>query len=170
MSFTKQSQPNNIVEIAMGELGFTTAEKNVLQTFVGSCVAICIYDPQAKIAGMAHVMLPKNNTSVPNPKPEGKFADIAIKILLEKLIANGAKQNRLRAKMAGGANIFQNENKKTIFNIGLRNVDTIRTILTEKKILVISEDVGSTVGRWITFDVNSSELAVKERTKGVKII
>lgn len=170
MSFTKQTQSNNIVEIAMGELGFTTAEKNILQTFVGSCVAICIYDSQAKIAGMAHVMLPKNNTSDPNPKPEGKFADIAIKILLEKLVVNGAKPSRLKAKMAGGANVFQNENKKTTFNIGLRNVDTIRSILAEKKIMIISEDVGSTAGRWITFDANSSKLAVKERTKGVKII
>lgn len=91
MSFTKQAQVNNVVEIAMGGLGITSPEKNILQTFVGSCVAICIYDPQAKIAGMAHVMLPKNNTSNPAPKPEGKFADVALKTLLEQLVANGAK-------------------------------------------------------------------------------
>lgn len=170
MSFTKQAQINNIVEIAMGGLGFTTPEKNILQTFVGSCVAICIYDPDAKTAGMAHVMLPKNNTSNPTPKPEGKFVDVALKILLERLVTNGAKMNRLKAKMAGGANVFQNENRQTIFNIGLRNVDTIRSTLAEKKIPIVSEDVGSTKGRWIIFNVNSSEMKVRERTKGVKII
>jgi chemotaxis protein CheD len=170
LSFTKQAQVNNIIEIAMGGLGITSPEKNILQTFVGSCVAICIYDPQAKIAGMAHVMLPKNNSSDPNPKPEGKFADVALKTLLERLIANGAKLNRLKAKMAGGANVFQNEGKQTIFNIGLRNVDTIRSTLAEKNIPIVSEDVGANNGRWVIFDIKSSEMQVKERTKGVKII
>ena len=170
MSFTKQAQTNNTVEIAMGNIGFTSPEKNLLQTFVGSCVAICIYDSQAKVAGMAHVMLPKNNTSDQTPKPEGKFADVALRIMIERLITTGAKPNRLKAKMAGGANVFQNENKKTVFNIGLRNADTIRTTLEEKKIPLVSEDVGSTAGRWVSFDVNSSELTVKERTKGVRVI
>lgn len=170
MSFTKQTQITNIVEIAMGGLEITTTEKNILQTFVGSCVAICVYDPQAKIAGMAHVMLPKNNSSDHYPKPEGKFADVALKILLERLVANGAKTNRLKAKMAGGANVFQNEGKQTIFNIGLRNVDTIRATLAEKKIPIVSEDVGANNGRWVIFDVNSSEMKIKERTKGEKVI
>ncbi len=154
----------------MGGLEITTTEKNILQTFVGSCVAICVYDPQAKIAGMAHVMLPKNNSSDHYPKPEGKFADVALKILLERLVANGAKTNRLKAKMAGGANVFQNEGKQTIFNIGLRNVDTIRATLAEKKIPIVSEDVGANNGRWVIFDVNSSEMKIKERTKGEKVI
>ena len=85
MSFTKNVQETNTVEISMGGLGFTTPDKTILQTFVGSCVAICVFDKVAKTAGMAHVMLPKNNTSDPVPKPEGKFADVALEILLEKL-------------------------------------------------------------------------------------
>lgn len=154
----------------MGGIGFTSPEKPVLQTFVGSCVAICVYDAQAKVAGMAHVMLPKNNTSDPNPKPDGKFADVAIQTMVDKLVANGAKANRLQAKMAGGANVFQNENKKSVFNIGLRNVDAIKNMLTEKKILLVSEDVGSSSGRFVVFNAKSSELTVKERTRGVRII
>ncbi len=55
---------------------------------------------------MAHIMLPKNNTNDPNPKPEAKFADVAIKIMLDRLKISNAKINRLKAKMAGGANIF----------------------------------------------------------------
>ncbi|HET8719407.1 MAG TPA: chemotaxis protein CheD, partial [Candidatus Nitrosotenuis sp.] len=125
---------------------------------------------QAKVAGMAHVMLPKNNTSDPNPKPDGKFADVAIQIMVDKLVANGAKTNRLQAKMAGGANVFQNENKKSVFNIGLRNVDSIKSMLTEKKIPLVSEDVGSSSGRFVVFNAKSSELTVKERTRGVRVI
>src|SRR5574338_868119 len=167
MSFTKQVSSRGTVEIPMGGLGFTTQDKTLLQTFVGSCVAICIYDPVAKVAGMAHVMLPKNNTSDPLPKPEGKFADVAIRVLLEKLATDGAKQNRLKAKMAGGASVFQNEGKQNTFNIGLRNVDTIKTTLAEKKIPILAEDVGANSGRWVIFDANSVIMTIKDRTKGV---
>jgi chemotaxis protein CheD len=171
MSFTKQTRTNqNIVEIPMGGLGFTTPEKTVLQTFVGSCVAICLYDPSAKIAAMAHIMLPKNNTGVPNPKPEAKFADVAIKIMIDNLQTGNAKINRLKAKMAGGANIFQNEGKSNVFNIGIRNADAIKSLLGEKKIPIVAQDIGSTSGRWIIFDMNSLEMKIKDRTRGVTVI
>ncbi|WP_081781861.1 chemotaxis protein CheD [Candidatus Nitrosotenuis chungbukensis] len=171
MSFTKQTHTNhNTIEIPMGGLGLTTPEKTSLQTFVGSCIAICLYDPSVKIAAMAHIMLPKNNTNDPNPKPEAKFADVAIKIMLDKMQANGAKLNRLKAKMAGGANIFQNEGKPNVFNIGSRNADAIKSLLDEKKIPIVAQDIGATSGRWITFDMNSLEMKIKDRAKGVTII
>jgi len=171
MSFTKQTHANhNIVEIPMGGLGFATQEKTLLQTFVGSCIAICIYDSSTKIAAMAHIMLPKNNTGDPNPKPEAKFADVAIRIMLDKIESSGVKLNRLKAKMAGGANIFQNEGKSNVFNIGARNADAIKSLLEEKKIPIVAQDVGSTSGRWITFDMNSLEMKIKDRTKGVTVI
>lgn len=170
MSFTKPAQTHGALDIPMGGLGITTPEKLVLQTFVGSCVAICIYDSVAKVAGMAHVMLPKNNTADETPKPEGKFVDVAIKVLLDRLTASGAKQSRLKAKMAGGASVFQTEGNKNVFNIGLRNVDAIRAILGEKKIPIISEDVGEKGGRWVIFDVESQVMTIKERTKGITTI
>ncbi|HXG73372.1 MAG TPA: chemotaxis protein CheD [Candidatus Nitrosotenuis sp.] len=170
MSFTRQEQESVIIEIPMGGLGITTPEKKTLQTFVGSCVAVCVYDATAKIAGMAHVMLPKNNTSNPEPKPEGKFADVALKMLVERLVANGADASRLRAKMAGGANVFRNEGKQNTFNIGGRNIDAVRSTLKEKKIPLVSEDVGSNNGRWVTFDASSGQMTIRERTKGVTVI
>lgn len=171
MSFTKQTRTNhNIVEIPMGGLGFTTPEKTTLQTFVGSCVAICLYDTTAQIAAMAHIMLPKNNTNDPNPKPEAKFADVAIKIMLDKLQTSGVRLNRLKAKMAGGANIFQNEGRPNVFNIGTRNAEAIKSLLDEQKIPIVAQDIGSISGRWITFDITSAEMKIKDRTKGVIVI
>ncbi|CAE6491887.1 MAG: chemotaxis protein CheD [Candidatus Nitrosotenuis sp.] len=170
MSFTKQTQTSNIVEVPMGGLLLTTKEKSILQTFVGSCVAICLYDSVAGVAGMAHIMLPKNNTQNPKPEPEGKFADVAMQTLLDKLIASGANIARLKAKMAGGANVFQNESKSNMFNIGMRNVETIKTILAEKKIQLVSEDVGSKHGRWVIFDLDSGQMKIKDREKGMFVI
>jgi chemotaxis protein CheD len=170
LSFTKQAQAHGTLDIPMGGLGLTSSDKSVLQTFVGSCVAICLYDSIAKVAGMAHVMLPKNNTKDEIPKPEGKFVDVAIKVLLDKLIAGGARQNQLKAKMAGGASVFQTEGNKNVFNIGIRNVDAIRAILGEKKIPILAEDVGEKGGRWVIFDVESQVMTIKDRAKGVTTI
>ena len=88
-------------------------------------------------------------------------------ILLERLATQGAKENRLKAKMAGGASVFQNEGKQNTFNIGLRNVDTIKTTLAEKKIPILAEDVGAHSGRWVIFDVSSGMMTIKDRTKGL---
>jgi len=165
MSLSKQTN-TNVAEIPMGGLVITSEGKTVLQTFVGSCVAVCIYDSVAKIAGMAHVMLPKNNTQNPKPEPEGKFADVAFNTLLERMVARGANIGRLKAKLAGGANIFHNEGKATTFNIGLRNVEMLKTMLAEKKIPLVSEDVGSKHGRWVLFDLDSSEMRIRDRERG----
>ncbi len=115
-------------------------------------------------------MLQKNNTTEPTPKPEGKFVDVAIKVLLDKLISSGAKQTRLKAKMAGGASVFQTEGNKNVFNIGMRNVDAIREILTEKKIPILAEDVGEKGGRWVIFDLASQVMTIKDRAKGIATI
>lgn len=170
MSFTKQAQQTNSVDVPMGGLELASKEKTILQTFVGSCVAVCLYDSSARVAGMAHIMLPKNNTQNPAPEPEGKFADVAIKALLEKLVAGGANPSRLKAKMAGGANVFRNEGETNMFNIGIRNVEMIKALLAENKIPVVSEDVGSKNGRWVIFDIASSEMKIKDREKGVFVI
>jgi chemotaxis protein CheD len=154
----------------MGGIGFSTKQNKILQTFVGSCVAVCIYDSQVKIAGMAHVMLPKNTTLDQAPKPEGKFADIAIKTILEHLSSMGTKPRRLEAKMAGGASVFHNENNHVVFNIGMRNINTIRTILAEHKISLVSEDVGASTGRWVAFDTDLCQMTIKDRKSGVRVI
>ncbi|MCK5686672.1 chemotaxis protein CheD, partial [bacterium] len=135
-----------------------------------SCVAICIYDEEKKIAGMAHVMLPKNNTgkSTKHTKQEGKFADDAIDIILEKLTKQSSDL-KLQAKIAGGAKIFAHESESGTLNIGNKNIIGIRLILQEKKIPLVSQSVGAKSGRWVTFHCGSQRVIVKEK-EGEKII
>ena len=150
--------------IAIGENNHT------LNTFVGSCIAICIYDETHKIAGMAHVMLPKNIThkTTRGTKLEGKFADEGIDILIEKLKVIHPCL-KLKAKMAGGAKIFSHENDDNTLNIGGKNIEGIRAILKEKNIPLISELVGLKSGRWVTFSCNDQSMHVKNKD-GEKII
>jgi chemotaxis protein CheD len=162
---------NSVKEIVIPMAGLAIGENNQsLKTFVGSCIAICIYDEIHKIAGMAHVMLPKNIThkTTRGTKLEGKFADEGIDMLLEKLKVIQPNL-KLKAKMAGGAKIFSHENESTTLNIGEKNILGIRAILKEKNIPLISELVGAKKGRWVTFSCNDQSVLVKNKD-GEKII
>lgn len=141
-----------------------------LQTFVGSCIAICLYDKSKKICGMAHVLLPKNNTekSTFGTKFEGKYADEAINIMIKKMKQIWPNLT-LQAKIVGGAKTFGSIDDKSILNIGKRNISTIKLILKEKKIPLVSQYLSVSNGCWVTFDCNSQELFVKEKN-GEKII
>lgn len=158
------------VEILIPMGGLTIGkEKNILKTFVGSCVALCIFDARKKIAGMAHIVLAKNITKqIVNSRQEGKFADDAINIIIERL-SEISPNLELEAKMAGGATIFAHESSPDQFNIGNKNIIRIRLLLEEKKIPIVSELVGSKSGRWIMFDCNNQKLTVKSEND-VKII
>lgn len=166
---------NNLVEttkeisVPMAGLEIVSGD-SILRTFVGSCVAVCIYDKEKKIGGMAHIMLPKNNTgnSTKGTKQEGKFADEAIDVIIEKL-KNISPSLKLQAKIAGGAKIFAHESETGTLNIGNKNIIEIRLILQEKKIPLISQLVGAKNGRWVTFHCDTQKVIVKENN-GEKII
>ena len=158
-------------EITVPMAGLEIAKGNtILRTFVGSCVALCIYDEEKKIGGMAHIMLPKNNTgnTTKDTSQKGKFADEAIDTIVEKL-KNISPNLKLQAKIAGGAKIFSHESDVGTLNIGNKNIVQTRLILQEKKIPLVSQSVGAQNGRWVTFYCDSQRVVVKDR-EGEKII
>lgn len=146
----------------MGGLEITDDISAEFKTFVGSCVAICLYDPDSHVAGMAHILLPKNNQNKPiiNREDAGKYADEAIKVILTKMVSKGANLKRIKAKMAGGATIFSHESKANMFNIGSRNINEVKNILREKNIQLVSEDIGLNFGRWVRFQVGTGDMTI----------
>jgi chemotaxis protein CheD len=64
-----------------------------------------VYDPVARIGGMAHLVLP-DNTSNPSPLSAGKFVNSGIPLIIEEMLSQGALKSRMVSKMAGGAKMF----------------------------------------------------------------
>ena len=153
----------SVIDIKMGSLAITDRKDSILKTFVGSCVAICLYDTKQKMAGMAHVMLPKNKTHTPTKNP-GKYADEAIEHMLKKI--QNSEKNQIKAKMAGGAQIFTNENGSSEFDIGQRNITEIYNLLQNNNIELVAKDCGGTSGRNVTFDISTEIMTVTNKSKG----
>lgn len=148
------------IHVAMGAIVVSADQESKLATFVGSCIALCLYDPHAKIAGMSHIMLPKNCNGKTNHDETGKYADHAIENTIKIMIEKGADVKRIKASMAGGAKIFANESGDSIFNVGEKNTESVKEILREKKIPLVSSHVGMTYGRWVKLDINTGKMTV----------
>jgi chemotaxis protein CheD len=150
---------NDCVNIKIGELA--VSKDKALTTIVGSCIACCIYDDKNKVIGIAHIMLPENKSSSDNNNLKAKYADTAIKNLLDELVNHGADIRNLKAKIVGGSSIFVNENDTDMFNIGKRNADKVKKLLIDNNVKIISEDIGGRNGRNVIFDPNTFSVKIK---------
>jgi len=132
---------------------FASPHPYKISTILGSCVAVCLWDPMQKIGGINHFMLPLwNGQGLASPK----YGNIAIERLIEKMIALGCRKNKLHAKIFGGAEVIGNHSG--MFHIGLRNVAIAKETLEAEQILIISSSVGGRNGRKIIFDTYTGEV------------
>ena len=140
---------------------------DVLVTYaLGSCVGICIFDPMTKVGGLSHIMLPSstlNNPGVVNPM---RFADTAIVMLIRKMEAAGALRVRMKAKIAGGAQMFAAIGNSSLANIGARNVEAVKKVLAQERIPIIAEDTGKNYGRTVHFSPEDGIMHIVSANKG----
>ena len=116
---------------------------------LGSCIGICLYDPQIKLAAMVHIMLPINMEA--GRKNTFKYADTGIRETLNQMVAKGAVKGRITAKIAGGARMFE-VSGGTLGSIGQRNSESVHQVLRRENIRLLWEDVGGKVARTMEFD------------------
>ncbi|HSV42019.1 MAG TPA: chemotaxis protein CheD [Methanomassiliicoccales archaeon] len=117
---------------------------------LGSCVGIAIFDMRVGIGGVAHAMLPKYDEGR-DKKKASKYADSSIYIMVDELVELGCSKPSLRAKMAGGAQMFSFISNDSL-NIGLRNAESAKETLKKERIPLIGEHVGGSKGRTTLFD------------------
>jgi len=135
---------------------FTSKEPYVINTILGSCIAVCLYDPILKIGGMNHYMLPNwSGNDLVSPK----YGNIAIEKLIEKMLVMGSKKSNLQAKVFGGGDLISPQ--KNSLHIGERNIRVAEMMLAEHKIPVIASSTGGNRGRKILFHTGTGEVRHK---------
>ena len=147
----------NFINVGIADIKISTGE-NILRTILGSCIAICLYDRRLKMGGLAHIMLPSAN--VPNAVPE-KYADTALPLLVNMMKDAGSDIKELRAKITGGAKMFDLPSDSAITSIGKNNAAKVEQLLAEMGIELLSKDVGGNYSRIIHFYLTNGEVRVK---------
>lgn len=160
---------NDCINVEIAEMKIARAPFNLVSIGIGSCVGVCLYDPVARLGGLAHIMLPDSHQSR-NPENKAKFADTAIPALIADMVAAGAIKNRIVAKIAGGAQMFAFPQALDYMRIGDRNVQAAIEALRRAGIPLIARDTGSNYGRSIRFSTLTGKLYIKTIAHGEKVI
>lgn len=155
--------------VSLGELAVLSGAGELAALGLGSCIAIVLYDADARVGGMAHAMLPAApaNGAVP---ARGRYAQQAVVELLGDLEAAGADRSRLAGWLVGGATLFANLMAPGLLAIGERNTLAARTSLDRLGIQVLGEAVGGTEGRSVRLDVATGRCVVSSVRGGDRVL
>jgi chemotaxis protein CheD len=149
------------VSVGIGQLAISRDPKEVLVAYgLGSCIGISCYDPQSRVSGLAHVLLPSSDGKRVEEREPARFADTGIDLLLRRLAEAGASPRRLIIKVAGGAAVLGPANAEK-FKIGERNAEAIRERLKHHGISPAATDVGGAKGRTLEVHVGTGKTFVR---------
>lgn len=152
-------RPGTVV-VKVADLNVVAGDGELVTLGLGSCVAICLHDPVARVAGMAHVLLPNKSLSRTTDNP-AKFPQSAVPLLIERMQGLGADPKRLTARLVGGAAMFGNLTPSGAVQMGERNVVASRQVVAEQGLTIAAEATGGTIGRSVRFQANDGSLWVR---------
>ncbi|HML18494.1 MAG TPA: chemotaxis protein CheD [Bryobacteraceae bacterium] len=151
----------NALVVGISDCKISGDPDSVLMTYaLGSCVAVAVHDPVARVSGLLHFMLPE--ASIDQAKAEQNpymFADTGVTRMLDQVMLSGANRRRLVVRIAGGAQVL---NGHELFQIGKRNYVAARKLLWKAGLLVAAEAVGGEVSRTVRLEVATGKTWIRE--------
>lgn len=159
----------DMIIVGMADLNVTRAPGVLTTLGLGSCVGIALYDASNKIAGLAHIMLP-DSTQIQNHSNVAKFADTATVKLINDMVRLGARKEFLKAKIAGGAQMFAFNSTNDSMRIGDRNVDATLKVLRQNAIPVIRRETGDNYGRTVELYADDGRFVIKTIGHGTRVL
>lgn len=137
-------RPGRRVHVVQGEHYVTDDPDVVLTTILGSCVAVCLWDPVRAAGGMNHFLLPEGRADGAN---EGRrYGAYAMELLINELMRLGARRERLQAKLFGGARMFNG-----LSDVGASNAAFAEKFMRDEAIPVLGTSLGGFGARRIQF-------------------
>ena len=142
---------NDAVKILPGEY-FVHDEDMLIMTTLGSCIAACLYDRNAKVGGMNHFMLPDGVGD------SGRYGSYAMELLINEMMKRGATRMTMEAKVFGGGAVIAGMNS---INVGERNTKFVMDFLQMERIPIVSKDVLEIYPRKVCYLPGSGKAMVK---------
>ncbi len=137
---------------------YASREPAVIETLLGSCVAVCLYDSVERIGGMNHILLP-GKADLKLFDNVARYAINAMELLINRIMNLGGERAHLVAKVFGGAHVLPAISPKN--GMGARNSEFVLKFLQMEAISIVSRDLGGHEGRKIHFHTDSGEVFLK---------
>ncbi len=132
------------VHVVQGEFHVTGDPGVVLTTILGSCVAACLRDPLARVGGMNHFLLPGRGEEAGGDSV--RYGVHAMELLVNGLLREGARRERLEAKLFGGARMLEG-----LTDIGTQNAEFAKYFLQRERIALTGGSLQGDRGRRVQF-------------------
>jgi chemotaxis protein CheD len=133
--------------IVLGEIHVSDAPDLAISTIVGSCVAACLFDPERRLGGMNHFLLPDGPGLLPAGQDGSRrYGVYLMELLVNGLLEEGATRSNLRAKVFGGAQI-----RRGLTDAGTLNAEFVEWFLQHEGIPLLGGSLGGDRGRRVQF-------------------
>lgn len=136
---------------------YVTSRNMMIVTVLGSCVSACIRDPAAKVGGMNHFMLPEHGGREDDPMSNSaRYGAYAMEILINNLLQQGAKRQRLEAKLFGAGRVMAG-----MTDVGARNAKFALACLEREGIRIVAQNLGDIYPRKVYYFPDTGAVKVK---------
>jgi chemotaxis protein CheD len=130
-----------------------------MTTLLGSCVSTCLWDPDRRIGGMNHFMLPGDNGTSTSPVPRSaRFGVHAMELLINQMLKLGADRRRLIAKVFGGGRVLRGF---VSLDVGAANCQFVLEFLATEGIPVLARDILDNYARKLHFSPDTGKVLLK---------
>lgn len=157
------------IRVKVADWAVGRGEGTITTIGLGSCVAVVLYDEQARVGGLAHILLPSETMARDRSNP-AKFPQTAVPLLVSEMVKLGASPARISARIVGGASMFANLLPNGGVNVGDRNVAAVREVLANAGLPVVGQDTGSDHGRSVHFHLADGRVEVRSVRKGNRVL
>lgn len=155
--------------VRVADLAVGKEDDELITIGLGSCVAIMLYDEQAHVGGLAHILLP-SRALTRGEDNVAKVPHTAVPALVDQMVVLGAHPRRITARLAGGASMFANLAPPGTIQMGERNLVATRQVLNAQNIPLTGESVGGDYGRTVRLRCRDGRIAVSSVLHGVQHI
>jgi chemotaxis protein CheD len=154
----------NLIVAGIGEMVLSSSIDDRLVAYgLGSCIALAIWDPRAKVGGLAHFMLPSGPANGASPV---KFIDTGLDPFLRAVESRGAMLSRCTIKAAGAAAMLTVAGGLAI---GKRNADALQRALAERGLALSASALGGTSGRTVQLEVGDGRFLIKSLSSVIEL-
>jgi len=140
---------------------YVSCGDELIATVLGSCVSACIRDPDAGVGGMNHFMLPEDSMYASGASgclsTSARYGTYAMEHMINAILANGGKRERLEIKLFGGGKVLQ-----SMTDVGSRNIHFVHDYLRMETLPVTSEDLGGLHPRKVLYFPSSGRVLVRK--------
>jgi len=131
-----------------------------IRTLLGSCVAVTFWHPLLRLGGMCHFVLPSSGRKRGDTL-DGRYGDEAIEALVRCAQRATPRLLEYRIGLYGGGRMFSLAGRDDAHDIGQRNIDAARAILSRLNLPIFATHSGGSGHRNICLDLESGNLAVR---------